>query len=414
MTTDPTATKQSALIQAYRLIEELESKLDTLQQAKHEPIAIIGMGCRFPKAKDLASFWRLLRDGVDATGDIPAERWDVAAYYDPDPANSHNKMYIRRGAFLDDVDTFDAQFFGISPREAKSMDPQQRLLLEVCWEALEHAGLVPEQLKDTQTGVYVGLMTNDYMTLLQENQQEMDPYVVQGNGLSFSAGRLSYVLGLQGPSMTVATACSSSLVTTHLACQALRNRECDLALSGGTNLILSPQVNILLSKMQAAAADGRCKTFAAAADGYGRGEGCGVVVLKRLSDALAAGDSILALIRGSATNHNGSSGALTVPSGLAQKRLLRLALEAANVKAEDIDYVEAHGTGTALGDPIEVDALTKTMAGRSTPLLIGAVKTNIGHLEAAAGVAGLIKTVLALHHRAIPPHLHFSTPNPHI
>ena len=396
-------------------LEKMQAKLDAVERAQSEPIAIIGLGCRFPGgANDPESFWQLLRDGVDTVRVVPKTRWDIDAYYVADP-EAPNKMYVREGAFLDDAlaEGFDADFFGIAPREAVSLDPQQRLLLEVTWEALEHAGLAPDQLRNRypKTGVYVGLMTTDYVQL---STAELDPYIGTGNGLSFPAGRLSYLLGTQGPSMVVATACSSSLVATHLACQALRRKECDMALVGGVSLMLSPRTNIVLSKMRALASDGRCKTFSAKADGYGRGEGCGMVVLKRVSSAQADGDKILALIRGSAVNHDGPSGGLTVPNGPAQEKLLRQALANAKVKPADVSYVETHGTGTSLGDPLEIRALGKVMGDRATPLLIGAVKTNIGHLEAAAGVAGLIKVVLSLQHGEIPPHLHFDEPNPHI
>ncbi|MEZ4867753.1 MAG: SDR family NAD(P)-dependent oxidoreductase [Caldilineaceae bacterium] len=409
--------------ESYKKIEELSTQLEAAQRAASrwenmasEPIAIIGMGCRFPGgAHDPDSFWQLLKRGTDAISEIPADRWNVDAYDDPD-VDAPGKLYVRQGGFLEQVDRFDAHFFGIAPREAMSLDPQQRLLLEVCWEALEHAGLAPEQLSNSQTGVYVGLMNHDYEQLFAQNgATEIDLYMGTGNEISFPAGRLSYVLGLQGPSMVVATACSSSLVSVHLASQALRLGECELALASGVNLMLTPQATLGLAKMQAISPDGRCKTFDAAADGYGRGEGCGVLVLKRLTDALAAGDRVWAVIRGSAIGHDGASGGLTVPNGPAQEGLLRRALAAAKVASHEVDYVEAHGTGTALGDPIEVLALAAVMGqGREQPLLLGSVKTNIGHLEAAAGVAGMIKSVLALHHQEIPPHLHLKTPNPHI
>ncbi len=400
--------------QALLDLRELKSKLAAMEQARREPIAVIGMGCRFPQADSPAAFWQLLRDGVDAVGEIPAERWDVDAHYDPNP-DTPKKMYTRQGGFLQGVYHFDPEFFGIPPREALTMDPQHRLLLEVSWEALEHAGLAAERLANTETGVYVGYMNRDHPQWYSDDEQQADPYLLTGNSFSFIAGRLSYLLGLQGPSMVVATECSSSLVTVHLACQALRLGECDLALAGGVNLILHPVANVMLSKLRALSPDGRCKTFDAAGDGYGRGEGCGMVVLKRLSDAVAAGDPILAVIRGSAVNHDGPSAGLTVPNGAAQEKLLRKALAAADVKPETIDYVEAHGTGTTLGDPIEINAMMKVYGQkRSKPLLVGSVKTNVGHLEAAAGIVGLMKVVLAFQHEAIPPHLHLRQPNPYI
>ncbi|WP_329101433.1 type I polyketide synthase [Micromonospora sp. NBC_01699] len=421
MTEDSTRAEQqqSALLRAFVAIEELEAELDEVRRAQHEPIAIIGASCRFPGGGDnLSSFWRVLRDGVDAAGEVPRERWDLADYHDPDP-DRPGKMYPREGHFVDGVDQFDPAFFGIAPREAASLDPQQRMLLEVAWEALEHAGQVPDRLVGTPTGVYVGIMTNDYLQLQTGagDPGQLDLYAGTGNDLSFPAGRLSYLLGLQGPSMAVTTACSSSLVALHLAARSLRTGESNLALVGGVNAMLSPDAFITLSKMRALAVDGRCKTFDAAADGYGRGEGCGVVVLKRLSDAQRDGDRVLAVVRGTAVNHDGPSGGLTVPNGLAQQELIRTALADAAISPADVDYVEAHGTGTSLGDPIEVRALAAVL-GRDRPadrpVLVGSVKTNIGHLEAAAGMAGLIKLVLALRHEQLPPHLHLRTPNPHI
>lgn len=414
--TSPRSDQNHLVKQALIELRELKTKLKKLENAKNEPIAIIGMGCRFPKGVgNPKDFWDLLSNGVDAITDIPADRWDVQASYDPNPEVS-GKSYIRHGGFIDGIDLFDADFFNIPPREAKQLDPQLRLLLEVAWETLEHAGLSPDQIRGTEAGVYVGLMNSDYAFRQcgELTSSSIDPYMLTGNSNSFLAGRLSYSLGLHGPSMVVSTACSSSLVTVNLASQALRNKECDLAFAGGVNLILDPVTNIMLSQMRAVAPDGRCKSFDAAADGYSRGEGCGMIVLKRLSDALADHDNILALIRGSAVNHDGKSAGLTVPNGLAQERLLRKAFKAAGVEPTDIDYIEAHGTGTALGDPIEIRALTKIMGRREIPLHIGSVKTNIGHLEAAAGIAGLIKTVLALQNEQIPPSLHFKEPNPHI
>lgn len=409
--------QSSALLRAYLAIEELEARLDAAERASREPIAIVGMGCRFPGGvKRPDAFWRLLRDGVDTVGPIPSDRWDVDAYYDPHP-EAPGKMYTRHGAFLDDVFGFDPQFFGISPREAVAIDPQQRLILETGWEALEDAGLAADRLTGSSTGVYVGLMTNDYLRVQDpvSDPAGIDAFTSTGTDFSFPAGRLSYVLGLQGPSVVVSTACSSSLVSVHLACQALRAGECDLALAGGVSLMLSPDSTVILSRIRAISPDGRSKTFDASADGYGRGEGCGMVALKRLADARASGDRILAVVRGSAINHDGPSGGLTVPNGLAQEALLRQALANAGVAPADIGYVEAHGTGTALGDPIEVRALAAVLGtGRPAdrPLAVGSVKTNIGHLESAAGIAGLIKVVLCLRHREIPPHLHLERPNP--
>ena len=404
----------SPLKRALLALEEIQSKLD--QQV--EPIAIVGMGCRFPGgANDPESFWKLLRNGVDAVTEIPLSRWDIDAFYDPNPEIS-DKTYVREGGFLDiGVDEFDADFFGIAPREAASIDPQQRLLLEVSWEALENAGISPDQLVGSKSGVFLGINNSDYTQLQLSNEESKNAYFFTGSTFSVAAGRLAYFLGLQGPTLAIDTACSSSLVAVHLSCQSLRARECRLALAGGVNLMLSPQATRVLSQMRALAPDGRCKTFDASADGYGRGEGCGVVVLKRLSDAITDGDNILALIRGTAVNHDGRSSGLTVPNGLAQQAVIREALANGKVEPNQISYVEVHGTGTALGDPIEVEALSAVLGAERSPdqsLVLGSVKTNIGHLEAAAGIAGLIKAVLAIQHKEIPGSLHFNTPNPAI
>ncbi|TDC25341.1 SDR family NAD(P)-dependent oxidoreductase, partial [Streptomyces sp. 8K308] len=381
-----------------------------------EPIAIIGMACRFPGgANDLDSYWRLLREGRDTTSPVPAGRWNGyrTGTSGPDPAGF-------RGGFLDlPVDAFDAEAFGITPREARAMDPQQRLLLEVAWEALEDAGCPPSALEGSPTSVFVGMTTLDYLQLLSADaDSEADAYRATGNTFSVAAGRLSYFLGAQGPSMAVDTACSSSLVAAHLAMRSLRSGESNLSIVAGVNLLLSPTTTTSLADLGALAPDGRCKTFDAAADGYARGEGAGVVVLKRLRDALADGDHVWAVLRGSAVNQDGRSAGLTVPNGQAQQRVIREALRDARAEAGSVGYVEAHGTGTALGDPIEVEALMEVLRPRReepTPTLrVGSVKTNLGHLEAAAGVAGLIKVALTLHHGEIPPHLHLNNPSPHI
>jgi acyl transferase domain-containing protein/acyl carrier protein len=418
MSGSPPSDYKSALLGAYRVIEGLEARLAEGTGRQAEPIAIVGIGCRFPGgAHDPDSFWKLLEDGVDATCELPPGRWDQRAYYDPDP-QAEGRLYVDRGGYLaEDPGLFDAEFFGIAPREAAAMDPQQRLLLTVAWESLEDAQIPADRLRESETGIYIGLMTNDYARLqVQQDSIRRDGlYLGSGTGMSFLAGRLSYTLACQGPSMVVATACSSSLVATHLASTALRSRECDLALAGGVNLILSPDTSVMLSRMRALSPDGRSKSFAAGADGYGRGEGCGVVVLKRLADAQRDGDRIYTVIRGSATNHDGPSGGLTIPNGPAQEKLIRKAMTLANVTPDRVAYLEAHGTGTPLGDPIEARVLGKIW-GESprARLTIGSVKTNIGHLEAAAGAAGLIKTALAMFHGVIPPSLHFDTPNPHI
>ncbi|MDZ8188308.1 MAG: type I polyketide synthase [Nostoc sp. ChiSLP02] len=402
-------------------LKEARAKLEAVERSKSEPIAIVGASCRFPgKANNPEAFWQLLRNGVDAITEVPPQRWDIDAYYDPEP-DTPGKIYTRFGGFLEDVDQFDPQFFGMSPRTAAMSDPQQRLLLQVSWEALENAGQVPERLSGSQTGVFVGITTNDYARLLLQDGglSQIDANYITGNPLNTVAGRLSYTLGLQGPSLVVDTACSSSLVAVHLACQSLRNQECDRALAGGVNVILSPEGAVALCRTRMMSQDGRCKTFDANADGFVRSEGCGVIVLKRLSDALADGDNILALIRGSAVNHNGgSSSSFLAPSGVSQQAVIRKALENSGVKPADIDYVEVQGTGTALGgDPLEVAALAAVYSQdrpRERPLVIGSVKTNIGHPESAAGIAALLKVVLSLQNKEIPPHLNFKQPNPHI
>ncbi len=411
--------KLSPLQRAVLSLEHMQSKLNMLERSKDEPIAIIGMSCRFPGGGDNPeAFWKLLRDGVDAITEVPSARWEIDTYYDSAPAIP-GKMYTRSGGFLQGVDQFDPEFFGISPREAISIDPQQRLLLEVSWEALENAGQIRDRLSNSQTGVFIGITTNDYTRLLMQSDDlsHINAYFSTGNALNAAAGRLSYTLGLQGPSMAIDTACSSSLVAIHLACQSLRNFECDQSIAGGVNLILAPEVSVALCQARMLSLNGRCKTFDTAADGYVRGEGCGIIVLKRLTDAIADGDNILALIRGSAVNQDGPSSGFTVPNQTAQQTLIRKALAMAKVEPSEINYVEAHGTGTSLGDPIEVRALGNLLGegrSRSQPLMISSVKTNIGHLEAAAGIAGLIKVVLALQHQEIPPHLHLHQPNPYI
>ena len=397
---------------------EQQQRIDALEVRARSPIAIVGMACRLPGgADDPESFWRLLEERRDAIGDIPADRWDADAYFDADP-DAPGSIAVRTGGFLKSVSGFDAGFFGISQREAKTMDPQQRLLLEVAWEALEQAGVPADKLFGTSTGVFVGLCNVDYSTrLLARGDRSIDAYLASGNAASVAAGRIAYCLGLQGPAMTVDTACSSSLVALHLACNSLRAGESRVALACGVNVICAPQTSISLSKSHMLAPDGRCKTFDAAADGFARGEGCGVLVLKRLDDAMAEGDPILAVVRGTATNQDGRSGGLTVPNGPAQEAVIRAALDDAGLASADIDYVEAHGTGTSLGDPIEVRAIASVFGKNrdpERPVLIGSVKTNIGHLESAAGIAGVIKVVLALQHGRIPPHLHFRNPSPHI
>lgn len=381
-----------------------------------EPIAIIGIGCRFPKAKDPESFWQLLRKGVDAITEVPEDRWDVDAFYDPEPGTP-GKMSTRWGGFLEQVDQFDPSFFGISPREVERMDPQQRLILEVAWEAIENAGIAPDKLAGSQTGVFIGIGNYDYCRLLAKDISRTNAYDGTGNTLSIAANRLSYILNLRGPSVVTESACSSSLVALHFACRSLQSGESNQCLVGGVSLMLSPEPNITYSHARMMAADGHCKTFDASADGYVRGEGCGVIVLKRLSDALRDGDNIQAIVRGSAVNQDGLSNGLTAPNGPSQQAVIRQALENAGVTPAQISYIEAHGTGTSLGDPIEVKSLKAVlMQDRELdqPCWLGSVKTNIGHLEAASGIAGVIKVVLSLQHQEIPPHLHLKQLNPYI
>ena len=407
------------LQRAFLALEQTRAQLRATQEAAREPIAVIGIGCRIPGGVDSPeSFWKLLENGVDAICDVPADRWDAHALFDANP-DTPGRIATKAGGYLERIDGFDPAVFGISPREAASMDPQQRLMLEVSWEALEHAGIAPDRLEGSSTGVYLGVTTSDYayMQLGTSDRSLLDAHFASGIAHSMHSGRLSYLLGLQGPSITIDTACSSSLVAVHLAVNALRARECRMALAGGVNLMLTPELSITLSRARMLAPDGRCKTFSANANGFARGEGGVMIALKRLSDAQKDGDRVLAVIRGSAVNQDGASSSLTAPNGPAQEAVVRDALSRSGVSARDVSYIEAHGTGTELGDPIEVRALANVFGeGRDSehPLAIGSVKTNVGHLEATAGVAGLVKVVLALQARTIPKHLHFETPSPHI
>ncbi|HVQ97807.1 MAG TPA: beta-ketoacyl synthase N-terminal-like domain-containing protein [Mycobacterium sp.] len=388
------------------------------ERAAREPIAIVGAGCRFPGGADgVEDFWDLLAESTDAITRFPADRWDPEPYYDPDPG-APGKAYVIDGGFVDGVEEFDPVPFRVSPAEAVGMDPQQRLALETAWSALENAGIAPDSLEGARTGIFFGASTSDYVRMRQQFApiEDVDGYQVMGEN-SLIAGRLAYTLGVHGPALVIDTSCSSSLVAIHLAGQSLRRSECDSALAGGVNVMLSPYGFVLVSKAQALSPAGRCKTFDASADGYARGEGCGVIVLKRLSDAQRDQDRVLAVIRGTAVNHDGRSSGISVPNGKAQQDVLRAALRDAGVRGCDIDYVEAHGTGTALGDPIELhslDAVHGVQRPADRPLWVGSVKTNIGHLEAAAGIAGVIKAALAVYHGWIPPHLHFDEPNPNI
>ncbi len=382
-----------------------------------EPIAIVGVGLRLPGGvTTLDELWQALSDERDTVTPVPHERFDVEAIYDADP-DAPGSTYLREGSFVDDVASFDAGFFGISPREAISLDPQHRLLLETGWTALEDAGLRPADLQGSETGVFVGVGPNEYGQHRARPREAADAYSVTGSGMSFAAGRLAYHLGLQGPALSVDTACSSSLVALHLATQSLRNGRCDVALVAGVQVLASPDGFILLSRTRAVAPDGRCKTFSAAADGYGRGEGVGVLVTMRLADARAQNRRVLGVVRGSAVNHDGASSGITAPNGTSQQKVLRSALRDAGLAPRDVDVIECHGTGTRLGDPIEVQALAAVYGeGRDAaqPLQLGTVKTNVGHLESAAGVAGVLKVLASLHHEGLPASLHASPLNPHV
>jgi acyl transferase domain-containing protein/acyl carrier protein len=410
-------TALQRLQQAYVALEKMEARLERSERSRTEPLAVVGMACRFPSGADHPdALWQLVLSGTDAIGEVPRDRWDHDALYDSDP-EAPGKIHTRSGGFLENISGFDARFWNITPREAVSLDPQHRLLLEVCWEALENAAIRASSLTGTRTGVFVGLSTFDYI-LLQTSRasyEQIDPYLVTGGFPCMAAGRIAYTLGLNGPALSVDTACSSALVAVHLACRSLRLGECDVALAGGVNLMLTPHLSINFSKARMLSPDGRCKTFDAAANGYVRGEGCGVVALKRLSDAEAAGDRIFAVIRGSAVNHDGVSAGITVPNGQSQVAVLRQALADARVDPNQVGFLESHGTGTSLGDPLELEAIGAVFGGsRARPLPVGAIKTNIGHTEAAAGIAGLLKALYAVHHGVIPPNLHFNTPNPKV
>ncbi|MEL6493883.1 MAG: beta-ketoacyl synthase N-terminal-like domain-containing protein [Cyanobacteria bacterium J06623_7] len=383
-------------------LRQMQSKLDALERAKHEPIAVVGMGCRFPGANNPQEFWQLLQSGQDAITEVTPDRWgcDISA-----------EQQIIRGGFIPHLKEFDPGFFRIAPKEAISIDPQQRLLLEVAWEALENAAIAPEGIRGSQTGVFVGIAAVDYWhQLLSRSTDNIDAYLTTGNTHSLASGRISHFFDFRGASISLDTACSSSLVAVHLAIKSLRDRECNLALAGGVNRLISPKVSINFARAKMLSVDGRCKTFDESANGFVRSEGCGLVVLKRLADAIADQDRIRGVLLGSAVNQDGRTSSITTPSSLSQQTAIARALTDSQLEARQISYLETHGTGTSLGDAIELEALSQVFA-NNQELVLGAVKTNIGHLESASGIASLIKTILAIEKQLIPPNLHLEQPN---
>ncbi len=404
--------------QYLKLIQEASKKISALQSITdrlREPIAIIGMGCRFPKASTLNEYWKLLSEGGDGIQDRPEFHSYIDPFYDED-LTKYNTIYTKQGGFLEqDPALFDARFFNISGMEAASLDPQHRLFLEVTWEALEHAGIAPSSLSGTNTGVFAGICSNDYAwKLVKQQTQNIDVYLGSGNAYSPISGRVSYLLDIHGPSLAIDTACSSSLTSTHVAVNSIRMGECDVAIVGGIQRYLSPEYWMNLCKSRILSPTGQCRSFSEDANGYVRGEGCGVIILKRLSQAKIDKDTIYAVIAGTSTRQDGKTSSLTVPNGASQQEAIKRALDNAGLSIDDIDYIEAHGTGTPIGDPIEMNAIGTLFKKRKNPLLVGTVKSNIGHLEGSAGIAGLIKVVLALRHKQIPKNLHFTSPSTRI